>query len=63
MAAKAQRRRAGAGCGGAALIPPRAGNGGNGVPFARRSVGSLCTLTSVYTITSIMNNFNIHDNA
>ena len=49
MAAGAQRRRrAGAGCGGAALIPPSAGNGGTGDPLARWSVGSMCTLTSIH---------------
>ena len=43
-------RRAGAGCGSAALIPPRAGNGGNDDTLARRSVGSVCTLKSNYNV-------------
>ena len=50
MSAKAQRRRrAGKGYGSAALIPPRAGNGGDGEPpLTRGGFGSVCIFTSVY---------------
>jgi hypothetical protein len=43
------QRRAGPGCGSAALISPRAGNGGDGEPpLARGGVGSVCNFTSIY---------------
>jgi hypothetical protein len=29
--------------------PPRSGNGGTGDPLARRRVGSVCTLTSIFS--------------
>jgi len=52
------RRRAGAGCGSAAPIPPRAGNGrGTGDPLARPSVDSVCTLMS--TINNLYPKVNI----
>jgi len=59
MTAKAKRRRrVGGRCGSAALMPPRAGNGGTGDPLVRRIVCSVCTETSIYT--SVCSSFSIY---
>ena len=57
-AARAQRRgRAGAGCGSAALIPPKAGNGGT-VIHSRAGASAVCVLERRYT-TSMTSIFSI----